>query len=321
LAAEADALLPGAGRVIGRCVVWQDFEKSWEEQPFQFPDAGALIPELESLLKSAAPGRGETEILARILPHPGSPPPTRGSTRFVPITPSLPGKKSRTKSRPWLPIGAGAALAMAGISWFFLPRMRAEVPKISESIPAMAAASGAASSRLEPLTESKPAQPLAAAILQKPGKPREKEAAAIGPNPNPPMELLDSKTFLELQSQVRTDPYAALSSLKAAKAMHPDSPDLGFLECEARTRLAQWTPELRQEIARWLDKNPAFLDRRLFRENLRYWLWKNDLHAFRQNPGNGAARQNLAASANAYLGEFGDNPQLRAKITQVSDAQ
>ncbi len=331
LVPAAEAVLPGAGAIIDRCIVWHDFGKPWQEQPAQFADAGALAAALETLFQSLAPGRTTEQVLAEFLTSANwLPDPAEAPAPTVPLHPATPAATpppadlSQTGPRAGkiasalailfalLLLGAGLAL--------WKPWRHAErsaPPPLSAAPPAMQPAPPPASAVAAPAAAAKKKTRLRHAAA----RPAETVTADTIPMsaegvPPQPAEL-DAQTFMNLQSEVRTHPQGALADLAAAQSLFPASADLDYLQCQAQATLEEWTPSLRKTVEALLSRRPAFLDIRLFRENLSYWRWRADLANYQQQPGDAAARESLARSANAYLSEFGKNPALRAKMTRI----
>jgi hypothetical protein len=124
---------------------------------------------------------------------------------------------------------------------------------------------------------------------------------------------LDAQTFLALQTLAGSSSEEAWMALQNLTKKFPNSPDLGYMK--AQLLLKRWgpIPSAKSSIFGVIAEEPRFLDRRIFRENLHYWLWQVDSAQFQKSP-NLVNFQELRQSTQAYLSEFQNQaPVIRSR--------
>jgi serine/threonine protein kinase len=339
---------PALAGIMEKCLVYHDFSLPYHEQPYQYPDAAAMLPDAEAAFRALAPGRTVRDTLIGLgekLSRPENLAPSglakgRASSTYVatalpqPVYYPLPRRKS---ALPFLAALALAAAAAVGGAWLLRARSAKTPAEISRgpsagappaaAAPAFSQAPGSADNleRLESLRGAEgPASPRPSASRKKPSEPGGKSAAAVAalqqkpPAVAAPVPELDKDVFVQLQTLVREDEPTAFDKLSEWLSRNPDSPDLLLLKCQLVLRRNPAAPETRADLASLLDAHPVFTHPRLFHENAMYLLWQADAARYesQKTPAN---RINLLKSANAYLSEFQPNPAYAQKIQGIKE--
>jgi serine/threonine protein kinase len=339
--------LPGAAGIMEKCLVYHDFSLPYHEQAYQYPDASAMLPDVEAAFRAFAPGRTVREVLVE-LGEKLSQPEKLGASVYVSrrtpdstyVAVALPQPMYypiASRHRGPVPLlAAGAvltALAVAGAWWLRGGRpdaLPSRPPAVSAPAPAPRADVPAVDNleRLEPLAaRTPPSGAKAHASAKKTGDRIEAPAGPVSPSQpaaaastvvKTGARELDKDAFVELQSLVREDDPSAYDRLTEWLTRYPASPDLIFLKCQVVLRRNPASREVRADLASLQEAHPDFIHPLLFHENAMYLLWQADAAQFesQKTPAN---RINLLKSANAYLAEFQPNPAYAQKIRGIKE--
>lgn len=349
---------PAVAGILEKCLVYHDFSLPFHEQPYQYPDASAMLPDVEAAFRLLSPGRGSRETLVSLaerLARPETIVPVSGgraSSTYVATALPSPVYYPLPRRRPvavYLAAVTLALLAAVGAAWWLhksmpirpivgLPPAATSAATANSSPPATSPASPAVVDNLEKLEALKPTQPAPSAPLLahkalKPGSvssqsavsPPSSSPAAPAAKPAaraaataPAIAELDKETFVQLQGLVREDDASAFEQVSEWLKRFPESPDLLLLKCDLLVRRNPTAPGVREDLASLIDAHPAFIHPQLFHENVMYLLWQADAARY-EGQKTPAHRINLVKSANAYLSEFQPNPAYARKIQGIKE--
>jgi serine/threonine protein kinase len=127
---------------------------------------------------------------------------------------------------------------------------------------------------------------------------------------------LDRDTFLGLQNRLRQGDTAGFRQLKAYREKEPQSADLGYLLVRWKMDHSPVNTTIRDLLTGLRQASPQFLDGRLYKENVAYWLWQVNLKLFQSDPKE-ENRIALIQASHSYLAAYSQNSAYAAKIASI----
>jgi serine/threonine protein kinase len=300
-----------ASAVLRKCIVYHDFSMPLAEQPYQYPDAAAMRPELEEVFHALSGGRSVNDVLIALgkkMAHPELIVPLDDKRRQRPdnassgVMPLLPqpvdyptmgmSLVKRRQKRQYAAGLAGGLLLAAGAAWWLAPRHSHLAPKAGSEAPVPPSA---ASDHLGGSGEKEPGrgETLERLDAPAPAKPRiapqsGKNRASARPEAAPPSPAKASAAAAQVRRAEKA--VAATTGSNEGAGKNTDGSDASsdgdwgkeqFVRVQTLVR--EEDPSAFEKISSLLSANPESPDLRLLKAQL----------TLMRNPSSAEARRDL----------------------------
>ncbi len=330
------------GSIIRKSIIYYDFEKSLDNQDYQFPDALAMLQAMEKMYSQAF---GEIDYRTRLerlnakLADLQTLIPTTGPRRMAahltqelpPATPSthpvqdFQGKLVDSTQSRFSGIGALGLLliSVVGGAYWLLHSQRPAKPVMAlDRLESLANDSALPPSRLSEKPVARPGghSNRQAPVVAHTEKPQAKPEKGDEPRPLDEATLvpdirestLPRERFIEAQTLVRTGKADALGRVESLLGEYPDSPDLLFLSCKIMEKVEPPPPKLRTALVQLQQAAPSHLHPQVFQENILFMLWQVDSRRF-EITGQASDKIDMIKSGHKYLAKYRENPRFQEK--------
>jgi serine/threonine protein kinase len=331
---------PAIAELISKCIVYHDFNKPYNQQRYQFPNASVMLQDAELLFQSLCPQQSPEEILSDFcikLNHPErwqpkrqgliyaasnaqessavKEPPTRYKTLYLPLS-----KKSISIYSGV--IGFSLVCFIAAIYFYQLQKQQDKVLARSlthqPNLENLNSNIGMVDSRDSTINSTY--LPKTKAYI------KSKKTMLIEDIDPPKMDLplsksiykIDKNQFNYLEDLVRNGSEDANEKLKDALNANPNSPDLLFLKCILLFSKTPTSPEARDILSKINSEKPKFTHPLIFHENALYLLWQLDANLF-DGLNTPESRKQLEETSHLYLNAFHENPIFAQKVKTIEN--
>ncbi len=339
---------PFASDLLQKCLVYHDFSTPVKDQPYQYPDAGGMLPDMVKVFDKLSRGHSAQEILVEFgkkLAQPELFIPVQNKVAFTfPATTKMQETRLTRdpKRHPFridflnpatriavytAALFCAIALALTASQWFqsgakkgateaaILPPSNLENLTNGTDI---VAASKHPNNDERPKIEAR----IPSVVLAVPkSKNNDRPEAALThgvqrQDTSSAPDRLSKEVFVQLQGLFREQDPSAYDQIVSWLNKFPESADLRFLKIQLVLSGNPLAEDIRPELVSLQNVQPEFTHPSLFHQSVQYLLFELDANVF-QAQKTPIKRVNMQKSANAYLAEYQENPAFSEKVKQI----
>ncbi len=339
---------PFASDLLQKSLVYHDFSTPIKDQPYQYPDAGRMLPDMVRVFDKLSRGHSAQEILVELgkkLAQPELFIPVQNNVAFTfPATTKMQETRLTKESKrllwrmdllkPTTRVAVYAAVLLCAIAL----ALTASQSFQSSAKKSSSEAAILPPSKLEKLTNStdivanpKRSQngdsPNAESRVHTPivaiSKPKNTAQSAATltqgikrQDSSSTQARLDKDVFVQLQGLFREQDPSAYDQIVSWLNKFPESADLRFLKVQLVLSGNPLAEDIRPELVGLQNVQPEFTHPSLFHQSVQYLLFELDANVY-QSQKTPVKRVNMQKSANAYLAEYQDNPAFSEKVKHI----
>ncbi len=339
---------PFASGILQKCLVYHDLSTPVKDQPYQYPDAGRMLPDMVKVFDKLSRGHSAQEILVELgkkLARPELFIPVQNKVAFTfPATTKMQETRLSKKPKrlalrmdglkPAVRVAVYAAsllcaIALAiAVSQWFQSKAKKTSTEATRSPPGklenltngtgIVAASKHTNNGEHTKTEARIPSPM---VVVPKSKNSDRPAAALTrgikrQDSSSTQARFDKDVFVQLQGLFREQDPSAYDQIVSWLNKFPESADLRFLKIQLVLSGNPLAEDIRPELVSLQNVQPEFTHPSLFHQSVQYLLFELDANVF-QAQKTPIKRINMQKSANAYLAEYQENPAFSEKVKQI----
>ncbi len=330
---------PALLEIIKKCLVYQDFAQPQNIQPYQYPNAVAMLKDVEAVFQELSGGLLVEEVLTNFcnkISYPEKLIPQAYAK--LPISYANPLPQSISIKEPtnryktlYLPISKKSmgiyisvlfftALCFVAALYFYQMQKHQEqlLKKVVSPIEHLENLQNPSSEPNKPTAIAFQAKSMTKVFAENISKAEVKKnnSNTLKEKPIAYLDEINKAEFYRIESMVREEHPEAMMAVNNALQSHAELPDLLFFKGLLLYGQNHSSSEARQILAQIAALKPRFLHPAIFRENVLLLLWQIDLSLF-EGLNTPESRIQLIKSSNIYISEFRELPAFASKVKAI----